>query len=495
MSDIKSLCDKLREFSTPNTSDKVESKSKLSWADESECAENTSDITKEEKVNSKTSSMCSYVYLLKLIRNKSIKIHFENLSENKSNLELGRVIFNRFGKKTTTGKLYYQSNGLVVDASNDWQILVMPVLNAIYENKFTFVNNIMTNAKGCSDAHVYPLINGTMINYYYHKDKWCLSSSNGYEVNDLIPEVDADNNGTSYQELFEHVSHKNGYTLDGLDKAYSYSFIMSTKSLNKLIHGKDCIYLCQAFNIKDQTLVSNEVLTKLASDLNMTMYDTLELKDLDASTVVNNNKSARADYVRKVVDKNGVEDADTKIDTRFGYFIKYTYKGNPCNAIVQSSLFTFVKNIFFDFPPWFRKTSSFHLKDDKDLFIMLRIAQNKRKHDSFTKLFPEYMPALCTVEFKLALLVEEIVILVRSNTYDELCELTSRANPSSFTRTATVEALAGCMVKDLKRFTKVPDTNYKKKSPVGNRGLRTLIQDSILFNQYTKRIYKHLLSS
>ena len=107
-----------------------------------------------------------------------------------------RMCLHSSKKKRITGytNMQRECNGLVID-SNTLLPLAIPIPNFISNINTKLINSYIN----LNLYTVYPIRDGTIINLYYYDDKWCISSSRGYDVTNLK------NNKLSYIELLNDV--------------------------------------------------------------------------------------------------------------------------------------------------------------------------------------------------------------------------------------------------------------------------------------------------
>jgi len=427
-----------------------------------------------------------YRHLLQLLKGENIKVHFENLREGKegemNGIELGRVILSTFGKRRSSSRLSYQANGLVLDAQDNWRVLVMPLLNPVYGIKPAFISNIINEKRGCTEPSIYPLINGTALNYYFYNGAWRLSSANSYDVGALYPEH-RDEGSKTYNEIFNPLL----MCPKGLDTNLSYTFLLSTPELHKLTHGPPVLYLCEVWDVKKGAFLVD--LSDVSEALEVMDYRVLSVPVAAPGMVdeiINNNKEAKDKYVKLMVDGK----IPTEIDTRFGYFVKYKYKGESCNAVIQSSLFSFIRNNFFNFPTPFRKDPAFYRRAERTYFIMLRLLQYKYNIDPFFKLFPEYKNTFDKIQNRVTELVDEIVRLLQNNTYEHLKATCTDETPISGLE-STARAFLYEFLDDFKRQT----GPQKKKASTGGKRIKHNVEDTLLYGNNIYGVFHYVCES
>lgn len=148
------------------------------------------------------------VDLVDLLKTAGIKVIYEPsvITEKK-----GRIMFStqRFNADFRDA-LVRECGGVVVDVSN-WNILAMPPP--------PFNPRINISRVKLSNYYVSYINEGTTITLYYYNDKWCIASTNGYDVSDLIW-----SGNKTYRQVFDEILVEYpDFKWDALDKNASYT--------------------------------------------------------------------------------------------------------------------------------------------------------------------------------------------------------------------------------------------------------------------------------
>ena len=129
-----------------------------------------------EKSNKDINYIRTYVY------KNYIKTVVEN-SEDNSN----RVMFiaNRF-KSDFNNPMSFECNGLIADynkVNNSWKLLVIPT--ELF-NSQKLIKSEIINYYNQNNYKLCKVYDGTIINLYYYKDCWRISTNKAYDANNLI---------------------------------------------------------------------------------------------------------------------------------------------------------------------------------------------------------------------------------------------------------------------------------------------------------------------
>jgi hypothetical protein len=127
------------------------------------------------------------------------------------------VLHTRGGQLDYKNPMLRECNGLVLEYDNGWGVLSMPQ-PAFCTNKISM--------KKLNDLHlaggyeVYEVLDATIVTLYHYKNKWCLSSTKGYDISNTSM-VD----GMTYMEAIQHLLDTKycSFRFDDLNKGYSYT--------------------------------------------------------------------------------------------------------------------------------------------------------------------------------------------------------------------------------------------------------------------------------
>jgi hypothetical protein len=229
-----------------------------------------------------------------------------------------------------------ECNGLVLEYFKDkgWTVLVVPPqafnLNQIsIKYLFELYNSGVYN--------VYEALDSTIVNLYYYEDKWCLSTTKGYDSSNF----NLCGNKT-YMDVFNFIlNHKyKDFSYDNLEKHISYTFSLRYAPYHIFIETKSnydsntSIELIQAINCY----------TLRPSYDGVTGINTqtiVKVKDRNLNTLLNNVKNAFSRF-----DKN-TKMCNTKIKPFYGYILRTSNASVPDeykNIYLESSLMKLIRN-------------------------------------------------------------------------------------------------------------------------------------------------------
>lgn len=173
-----------------------------------------------------------------------------------------------------------ECRGLILDKDASWQVVCFPYTK--------FFNYGETNcAKLDLDSiEVYQKLDGSLLNLYYYKDSWWVSTSGNPDASG--PVLNELGNNTSFKKLFWEVWNKLGYNLPpAFFKTLTFMFELTTpfnkvvvqhKSSNIILHGIRNRISFEEINLKD---VNNNSLQGNWSWCNWDRCQTISFKNID----------------------------------------------------------------------------------------------------------------------------------------------------------------------------------------------------------------------
>jgi len=128
----------------------------------------------------------------------------------------------KFNEKLSENWMRY-CRGCIIDVKTNKLVFIPPIKAQEIEYPLTEENNILTNIENNSQIKITPLIDGTMINLFYHNNKWLMSSRSD------IGCLNKWNNKLNFKKMFiESIHNENFY--DYLNTDLTYSFILINKN-------------------------------------------------------------------------------------------------------------------------------------------------------------------------------------------------------------------------------------------------------------------------
>lgn len=106
------------------------------------------------------------------------------------------------------------------------------------------------------EPHLEEFVDGTMINAFYHQDKWNISTRSVFGANTTFYN-DLNNYPKTYNQMFDECLKESNFKLDSLDPKYCYSFVIKHPE-NRIVEkvDKPSLYLCGVYRIDGTSIYS-----------------------------------------------------------------------------------------------------------------------------------------------------------------------------------------------------------------------------------------------
>ena len=226
---------------------------------------------------------------------------------------------------------------------SDNKVICLPPQKALVKHNLNDKNSIPDG-----DFILQPLIDGTMINLFYHKDEWFLSSRS------YIGAKNKWHDKLSFKNMFDDIVNTKNIDLNNLNKNNSYSFVLQHKK-NRIVSEivDNNIILVQEYSPNDNKLID-------INDVDYNNIVTIKNNDLN---ILNNSFNNSFNYQFKGFT---LKNENTRINYLNSEYIKVHDLKQKCNF--NNKLLTFLylrqNNLL--------KTYLSYFKDDLQLFDKYR---------------------------------------------------------------------------------------------------------------------------
>ena len=291
-----------------------------------------------------------------------------------------RVVFSAAHNSCNNPNIYAREcNGLILE-KDTWRPLMVPPRN--------LRTNIDTAAADkflhTHEYHVYFAMDGTCFNLYYYNDKWCISTTRGYEMNDTKWV------NLTYQEIVTECLEKLlncswENFLSSLSKNHCYSFGFRHPEFHKF-HGGDVpkyyVWFIQSVNLDRE---SPEYLQS-SDEPPMDNIPPQKIVDFTFSNMhVLYKKASKAL-------ENYILDTDTS--PCFGFILRSrdaARTGPHSDLFVESSLMRTIRRVWYDST----LNNLCHANEwNKETAITLNSYLTTDLTETFVKLFPQYIDTI-----------------------------------------------------------------------------------------------------
>lgn len=358
-----------------------------------------------EKSNKDINYIRSYVY------KNYIKTVVEN-SEDNSN----RVMFiaNRF-KSDFNNPMSFECNGLIADynkVNNSWKLLVIPT--ELF-NSQKLIKSEIINYYNQNNYKLCKVYDGTIINLYYYKDCWRISTNKAYDANNLIY---TDNK--TYLDVFnELLNNYPNFHISKLDTNKCYTLCLKYHKYHPFIENQNenpnKIIFIQSVDMNE---FNNNKKLKINEneDLGFEMtekYDINNYKNLQNLYLMLNNEINRFKKESKLENYKPV----------FGFILRsknFTVTKNYSNILLESNLLSKIRNFIYNHN-FTKKLHFYNILDTQNSIVInknyynmlhlicLRVFLLKKDANLFITLFPQLKETMVIYEHFMKFLTKYII--------------------------------------------------------------------------------------
>jgi hypothetical protein len=358
-----------------------------------------------EKSNKDINYIRSYVY------KNYIKTVVEN-SEDNSN----RVMFiaNRF-KSDFNNPMSFECNGLIADynkVNNSWKLLVIPT--ELF-NSQKLIKSEIINYYNQNNYKLCKVYDGTIINLYYYKDCWRISTNKAYDANNLIY---TDNK--TYLDVFnELLNNYPNFHISKLDTNKCYTLCLKYHKYHPFIENQyenpNKIIFIQSVDMNE---FNNNKKLKINEneDLGFEMtekYDINNYKNLQNLYLMLNNEINRFKKESKLENYKPV----------FGFILRsknFAVTKNYSNILLESNLLSKIRNFIYNHN-FTKKLHFYNILDTQNSIVInknyynmlhlicLRVFLLKNDANLFITLFPQLKETMVIYEHFMKFLTKYII--------------------------------------------------------------------------------------
>ena len=358
-----------------------------------------------EKSNKDINYIRTYVY------KNYIKTVVEN-SEDNSN----RVMFiaNRF-KSDFNNPMSFECNGLIADynkVNNSWKLLVIPT--ELF-NSQKLIKSEIINYYNQNNYKLCKVYDGTIINLYYYKDCWRISTTKAYDANNLIY---TDNK--TYLDVFnELLNNYPNFHISKLDTNKCYTLCLKYHKYHPFIENQyekpNKIIFIQSVDMNE---FNNNKKLKINEneDLGFEMtekYDINNYKNLQNLYLMLNNEINRFKKESKLENYKPV----------FGFILRsknFAVTKNYSNILLESNLLSKIRNFIYNHN-FTKKLHFYNILDTQNSIVInknyysmlhlicLRVFLLKKDANLFITLFPQLKENMVIYEHFMKFLTKYII--------------------------------------------------------------------------------------
>lgn len=310
--------------------------------------------------------------------------------------------------------LTQQCNGVVLEYPT-WNVLSVPPM--MFNPKF----NVKFISKNLNQYTFYKAVDGTVVTLYYYNNNWCMSSSNGYEINKFQWMGDK-----TYEQALRDVLNKYpDFSFDKLDKRRCYTIGFRHSDFHPLLSDPASAWFIQSTEI-DNSSEHNFALSTSDDIIGLPLQTKVVIETQDqfynALTQCNN---ALNNYMNSVRRNDGKDISALSIN--YGLVIRgnFTTLGASANIFIESELMKKIRQLMYNLPKDHGRNQINH--SNRMEYTILRAYLNYTSaRYMFINLFPQFAPQYEKYSNIISKIVNRITQSYRNKTVRDA--ISSRAN-------------------------------------------------------------------
>lgn len=311
-------------------------------------------------------------------------------------LEARVILYSDKFKSDFKNPISKECNGLVLYYNNKnnpmWKILVKPI-ECFNMNKLS-VTKIDQYYKN-NAYKVYKAVDGTVLNLYFYKEKWRISSCKGYDVSNIIF-VD----GLTYMEVVDLISKKYpNFSFEKMNIRRSYTICIRYRQYHIFNETMD------STKIEDNTYMillqsvdtSQEKLpVYYDEDIGIPLQKPILTKEKSVLSLINNLKQNF-----QKIEKNIQNEKKLLIEPLYGYILRSkTVDIEYRNIFLESELMKYIRLALYN---------NVNSSDNDYLYMKLETGLNRKKFSKYMIIFRQYTTFYKTLHFLLSVVIPKII--------------------------------------------------------------------------------------
>lgn len=241
------------------------------------------------------------------------------------------ILFPEARGENVIGEINNESNGLVIHIDEKESKIKCLAIPMPFLRHSTQMRKDSILAEWTENTKVYKCQEGTNITLYWFKDRWCIATAKGIEVNNIKW-----NEGKTYQEMvFECANHDINEYIDWndfcshLDKSYSYAFGFWHPDFHVFQNDQPSIWINRITNNKTFKDVTDEC------KLSFKVTKSLEFKENEPSDILTN--------LHQMCDRS-LDIFLNNDSVCLGYMLRNTKNGD---ILIESALQKTINNLYY----------------------------------------------------------------------------------------------------------------------------------------------------
>lgn len=354
------------------------------------------------------------------IRSYLYKNYIKTIEE-RNDLDECRLLFiaNRY-KSDFLNPISFECNGLITEYNKKTEVYKTLVIPVELFNSKRLIKSEINKYYNMDKYNIYKVYDGTIINLYYYKNQWRLSTNKTYDANNLIMV-----NNKTYLDVFnELIEMYPNFDINKIDKNKCYTLCMKYDKFHTFIEnqyntntldgkGNKIIFMqsidMEKFNIKNKLEINEN------EDIGLPISEKYDLSNI-------NNINQIYNSLEYEISRFKLEKSKQNYVPNFGIILRtktFDTTKDYSNILIESNLMSKIRNILYNHA--FTKNLYFKNvlsnKEEKinkkyynmEKLIMLKIFLTKKDWNLYILLFSQHKEQLKEYEIFFKYLTKYII--------------------------------------------------------------------------------------
>lgn len=332
---------------------------------------------------------------------QNIKVRAESAAEDTSPQQVRIQLTADRNRANFSNTHAAQYNGVIIE---------YPSLRVIAQQMPMFNPKARLKSVKLSNYDVYEIIDGTIVMLYWYANKWCLATTNGYDVGDYTWL----GNTSYFAAITELAAKYPNFSFDALDKTKCYTIGFHHPDFHPL-HGDPAkLWLVQVWRPTDDGLMVAEDV-----DIGLPKQRPIEVKSINF--LLKENEKAIARYFNS---------PPQNIRTEYGYFLRAKEPTPNGDILLESNLLRRIRQQIYNLPKPNKSNIKLTTSERRTRYITLRAYLMSHK-PQFLAMFPQFAGTFKKYDTQFADLEKRVVTAlrnrqVRDNVMKAISDSTSR---------------------------------------------------------------------
>lgn len=402
--------------------------------------------------------------------------------EHLNTLTVKRVLLSSDRNKADFNSLLVQQCNGVVLSYPDWKVLAVPA--PMFNPKY----KMSSIAEKIHEYTVYEISDGTTLNLYWYDNRWCMSTTNGFEINNYK----WIGNLTYADGLTQSTRGYPDFGFDKLDKTRSYTVGFRHHDFHPLLADPARAWFIQSCDVDAAN--KGVISTTYDDKIGIPPQTLVALPKLDNKGVIawmtTKNANSLARYFTTL------KEMPSKCEIHYGFILRGSFDKHSVhtNVMIESELLSNVRRLIYNVPKN-EITDTFGSEGSRERleYMILRAFLSYNTRFNFLQLFPQFAKQFDTYNDYVSKLIDRVCDGLRNNHVRGEIARRSNVNNPNPNLSLRIDRLANYFIGVANNTFSSNDPNSKGLNPLDSN-TKSIITDLINDTVYVDQYYMHLVA-